>query len=168
MLKHLVVVQVMHGSATKLQNKRTIAISGGVTGAATGFDGTSNISIPVTALNPDNLSKVVPVGKGGTGMSNIANQTINCTKASIVTKGDIFIQYNPVTKLCILIVNVQGMINKEGDTVIGTIPAGYRPSTIIHNGIEIGSMSVDSSGNIKARPKEVPEVYVNGQISWLI
>lgn len=168
MLKHLVVVQVMHGSATKLQNKRTIAISGGATGTATGFDGTSNISIPVTALNPDNLSKVVPVGKGGTGMSNIANQTINCTKASSVTKGDMFIKYNPISKLCILIVNITLMINKEGDTVIGTIPAGYRPNTTISNGIDIGSMSVDSSGNIKARPKEIPETFVNGQICWLI
>lgn len=158
----------MHGSATKLQNKRTIAISGGATGAATGFDGTSNISIPVTALNPDNLSKVVPVGKGGTGMSNIANQTVNCTKASGVTKGDMFIKYNPISKLCILIVNITLMINKEGDTVIGTIPAGYRPNTTISNGIDIGSMSVDSSGNIKARPKEIPETFVNGQICWLV
>ncbi len=158
----------MHGSATKLQNKRTIAISGGATGTATGFDGTSNISIPVTALNPDNLSKVVPVGKGGTGMTNIANQTINCTKTSSVTKGDMFIKYNPISKLCILIVNITLMINKEGDTVIGTIPAGYRPNTTISNGIDIGSMSVDSSGNIKARPKEIPETFVNGQICWLI
>lgn len=43
-------------SATKLQTARTIALSGGATGTATSFDGTSNISIPVTALSPNSLS----------------------------------------------------------------------------------------------------------------
>lgn len=57
----------MHGSATKLQTARTIGISGGATGTATSFNGTSNITIPVTALDPDKLSKAVPVSKGGTG-----------------------------------------------------------------------------------------------------
>lgn len=57
----------MHGSATKLQTTRTIGISGGATGTATSFNGTSNITIPVTALDPDKLSKAVPVSQGGTG-----------------------------------------------------------------------------------------------------
>ena len=39
-------------SATKLATARTIALSGGVTGTATGFDGSGNITIPVTALSP--------------------------------------------------------------------------------------------------------------------
>ena len=37
-------------SATKLAAKRTIALSGAATGTATGFDGSGNITIPVTAL----------------------------------------------------------------------------------------------------------------------
>ena len=37
-------------SATKLAAKRTIALSGAATGTATGFDGSGNIAIPVTAL----------------------------------------------------------------------------------------------------------------------
>ena len=37
-------------TATKLAAKRTIALSGAATGTATGFDGTANITIPVTAL----------------------------------------------------------------------------------------------------------------------
>lgn len=57
----------MHGSATKLQTARTIGISGGATGTATSFNGTSDITIPVTALDPDKLSEVIPVSKGGTG-----------------------------------------------------------------------------------------------------
>ena len=38
-------------SATKLATARTIGISGGVTGTATGFNGTANISIPVTSID---------------------------------------------------------------------------------------------------------------------
>ena len=37
-------------TASKLATKRTIALSGAATGTATGFDGTANITIPVTAL----------------------------------------------------------------------------------------------------------------------
>ena len=37
-------------SATKLAAKRTIALSGAATGTATGYDGSGNITIPVTAL----------------------------------------------------------------------------------------------------------------------
>lgn len=39
-------------SATSLQNIRTIGISGGVTGTPTSFNGTSNITIPVTKIDP--------------------------------------------------------------------------------------------------------------------
>ena len=40
------------GNASKLATARTIALSGGATGKATGFDGSGNITIPVTALSP--------------------------------------------------------------------------------------------------------------------
>lgn len=39
------------GSATKLQNARTISLGTAVTATATSFNGTANITIPVTALN---------------------------------------------------------------------------------------------------------------------
>lgn len=39
-------------SATRLQTARSIAISGGATGTASSFDGTSNITIPVTEIDP--------------------------------------------------------------------------------------------------------------------
>ena len=38
-------------SAVKLETERSIAISGGATGTATNFDGTANISIPVTGVS---------------------------------------------------------------------------------------------------------------------
>lgn len=55
------------GTSTKLQTARTIATSAGATGTATSFDGTENITIPVTALDPNYLSSSVPISKGGTG-----------------------------------------------------------------------------------------------------
>ena len=53
--------------AAALSVARTIALSGGATGTATAFDGSGNITIPVTALDPTKLSSAVPVAKGGTG-----------------------------------------------------------------------------------------------------
>ena len=42
-------------TATRLQTARTIALSGGVTATATSFNGTQNITIPVTQVNTDFL-----------------------------------------------------------------------------------------------------------------
>ncbi|MDF2841760.1 MAG: hypothetical protein K0R00_186 [Herbinix sp.] len=39
-------------TATKLKTPRTIALSGGATGTATSFDGSSNITIPITNIDP--------------------------------------------------------------------------------------------------------------------
>ena len=43
-------------SAARLTNSRTIALSGGATGTATSFDGSQNITIPVTAISPNKIS----------------------------------------------------------------------------------------------------------------
>lgn len=43
-------------TATKLATARTIALSGAATGTATSFNGSANISIPVTSLNAVNLT----------------------------------------------------------------------------------------------------------------
>ena len=64
-------------SATKLETARTIALSGGATGTATSFNGTSNITIPVTALDPTKLSSAVAINKGGTGATTAAQALIN-------------------------------------------------------------------------------------------
>ena len=42
--------------ADKLSTARTIALSGGATGTATSFDGSQNITIPVTAISPNKIS----------------------------------------------------------------------------------------------------------------
>ena len=85
-------------SATKLQTARTIALSGGATGTATSFDGTANITIPVTAVDGSKVTGTVPAatkatqdGSGNTITSKYVTldttQTISGTKTfSAVTK----------------------------------------------------------------------------------
>ena len=48
-------------TATKLAAKRTIALSGAATGTATGFDGSGNITIPVTALSGSAITSAVTI-----------------------------------------------------------------------------------------------------------
>ena len=43
-------------SAVKLSTARTIGISGGATGTATSFDGSANITIPVTSIDPSYIA----------------------------------------------------------------------------------------------------------------
>lgn len=50
------------GSATKLATARTIALSGGATGTATSFDGTADITIPVTSIDASKLNGVIDCG----------------------------------------------------------------------------------------------------------
>ena len=57
-------------TATKLQTPRTFEITG-VTSVPQSFDGTENVSIPITVLPIDLLSGVLPVEKGGTGVNYI-------------------------------------------------------------------------------------------------
>lgn len=62
-------------TATTLQTARTIALSGAATGTATNFNGSANITIPVTALNASNLSSgTVPNARitgSYTGLTNL-------------------------------------------------------------------------------------------------
>ncbi len=48
-------------TATKLAAKRTIALSGAATGTATGFDGSGNITIPVTALSSSAITSAITI-----------------------------------------------------------------------------------------------------------
>lgn len=54
-------------SAAKLKTSRTIALSGGVTGTATAFDGSANITIPVTSVQGDKVTGSV---KSATSATN--------------------------------------------------------------------------------------------------
>lgn len=70
-------------TATKLATARTIAISGKVTGTATGFDGSGNIVIPVTAVTADSCT-------GNSATATAATTATKLATARIVTlTGDV-------------------------------------------------------------------------------
>ncbi|MGJ0566770.1 hypothetical protein ACR73B_16690, partial [Enterococcus innesii] len=48
-------------TATKLATARTIALSGAATGTATAFDGSGNITIPVTALSGSAITSAITI-----------------------------------------------------------------------------------------------------------
>ena len=57
--------------ANQLTTARTIGISGAVTGTATSFNGTSNITIPITALDVSKATAgTLPIARGGTGRTD--------------------------------------------------------------------------------------------------
>lgn len=89
-------------SATKLATKRTIAISGGATGTATGFDGSANISIPVTKLDMSKASGTIPAAVKATNSTdyttsrirNIRASTTDLTpKSSALSNGEVYLVY---------------------------------------------------------------------------
>jgi hypothetical protein len=69
-------------TATALAAARTIAISGAVTGTATSFDGSANITINATALAAGNLSGIIPSGVLGASSAFIGTTSIALNRAS--------------------------------------------------------------------------------------
>jgi hypothetical protein len=76
-------------SATRLINTRTFAISGGVTGTASGFDGQANVTIPVTAVDASYLTGTVAAarltGSYGISITGSAGSATTATTATNVT-----------------------------------------------------------------------------------
>lgn len=70
-------------TATKLATARTIAISGGAIGTATTFQGTANISIPITELKATYLTGTISTARlSGTYGINISGNAATATSAS--------------------------------------------------------------------------------------
>jgi hypothetical protein len=75
-------------TATALATGRTIAISGAATGTATSFDGSQNITIPVTSLNSANLTGTISnslLNVGTTSSSGIVQLTDSVSSTSTTT-----------------------------------------------------------------------------------
>lgn len=69
-------------SAATLTTARTIAISGAVTGTATSFDGSANITISATALAAGNLSGTIPSGVLGSSSVFIGTTSVALNRAT--------------------------------------------------------------------------------------
>ena len=63
--------------ADKLTTARTISITGGATADAKSFDGTANVQLNVSELDPAKLKSAVSIGKGGTEASDAAGARKN-------------------------------------------------------------------------------------------
>ena len=79
-------------TATKLAAKRTIALSGAATGTATGFDGSGNITIPVTslassAIRTHILSMVYPVGSVYISVNDVSPEKFLGGKWAKISQG---------------------------------------------------------------------------------
>ena len=79
-------------SATKLNTARTIALSGGATGTATSFDGTANITIPVTSLDATKLSGTASIST--TGSANHLDYFYSTNRDNAVNCNDTYINGN--------------------------------------------------------------------------
>lgn len=78
-------------SATKLATARTINVSGGVSGTATSFDGSANISIPVNSLYTNYLAEPSIV-KSGTKTSLPLVETLKGNKLALLPADQIIIE----------------------------------------------------------------------------
>ena len=73
--------------ANQLTTARTIGISGAVTGTATSFNGTGNITIPITALDVSKATAgTLPIKRGGTGRTD--GYAVNVTEHIELTSKD--------------------------------------------------------------------------------
>lgn len=75
------------GTATALQTARTIALSGAVTGTATSFNGTANITIPTTSVNGAKVTGVVPAATNDGAGNQI--DTTYATKTELSTTDEL-------------------------------------------------------------------------------
>lgn len=91
-------------------NKKNITVTGAVSGTGTiNFNGTSDVTINTTAINPQQMSSIIPVTKGGTGAASVSaarsnlglgtgalrNIEVNSVEPDPTqfTNGDIWIQF---------------------------------------------------------------------------
>lgn len=158
-----VAAQDAGGSADKLVTARTIALSGGATGTATAFDGSADITIPVTGLDIGAANAgVLPAAHGGTGRNDGAANKLGTPRTIAISGGatgtatafdgsaNISI---PITGLDVGKANAGILPPQRGGTgrTDGTVAAADRlatPRTITLTGDVTGSTSFDGSGNI--------------------
>lgn len=110
------------GSASKLATARSIALSGGVTGTATNFDGSGNIVIPVTSVDATKLN--------GTASINTTGNAGTATKLAAAVS---FAITGAVTGAAVSFdgtgnVTINTTVLDASKITVGTIPAARVPT----------------------------------------
>ena len=73
-------------ASLKLYTARSFSLIGGATSDIVNFDGTGNVTLTINGLNPDTLTKAVPIVKGGTGAITAAAARTNLGLGTAATK----------------------------------------------------------------------------------
>ena len=73
-------------ASLKLYTARSFSLAGGATSDIVNFDGTGNVTLTINGLNPDTLTKAVPIVKGGTGAITVAAARTNLGLGTAATK----------------------------------------------------------------------------------
>ena len=118
-------------TATKLQTARTIAISGAVTGTATGFDGSANIAIATTAIDGSKIStgtipaaRIPTLNQSTTG--NAASATKLATARTIALSGAVTgtaTGFDGSTNIAIETTAIDGSKISSGTVPVAQLPA---------------------------------------------
>lgn len=73
-------------ASLKLYTARSFSLAGGATSNIVNFDGTGNVTLTINGLNPDTLTKAVPIVKGGTGAITTESARTNLGLGTAATK----------------------------------------------------------------------------------
>lgn len=179
-------------TADTLTTSRTIALSGAATGTATGFNGSANITIPVTGLNASNLdSGTVPDARlsgvyTGIGVKTSGNYTVftdassgsqNTSGRSVLNLVDYrnntsaatgaIVFFAPNTTSTIMHrLRIEGMVYDSGPTIL-TIVQGYRTTGAWSNTSKINLGITDPEVRFATDPQGRNCVIVgNTTTSW--
>lgn len=133
-------------TATTLQTSRTISISGGAVGTATSFNGSTNITIPITSLNSTYLND-----------SGVVANT-----------------YGSATSIPVFAVSSKGIITSVTNTTISGLTtsnlsasAGITNSQLANSSVTIGttSISLGSSSTTLAGLTSITATTFNGSLT---
>lgn len=142
-------------AADRLSTPRDISISGGAIGTPTAFDGTKNITIPITSINLEYADGILDVEHGGTGVDNLDDLTVGNATRLDGHEVDYFAKKDEIE-------NIQNTLNNitTGDTIVehsrtsdnattsGTADKLSTPRTITLSGDVTGSTTFDGSANV--------------------
>jgi hypothetical protein len=133
-------------TATALATARTIALSGGATGTATSFNGSANITIPVTSLDVTKLSGTATIsttGNAATATKAIGDSDGNNIKSTYLKQNDASTTYVKQTSA-----NYVKSISSTGTSLTVTAGDGSTSSITTGKVQTVNGASPDSSGNI--------------------
>ena len=155
------------GTATKLATARTIGVSG-VTGTAQSFDGSENITIPITAVPGSLLTGSTSISTSGNAGSatklatarTIGLSGVTATAQSFNGTGNITI---PITAVPGSIVTGTVSTDTTGNAATATKLKTAR--TIGVSGVTGTAQSFDGSSNITIPITAVPASLITGSIS---